>query len=571
VSRSADPATNDDGFSLVEIIVAIGVLMTVMVALLPQLIVGLRSTGAARLVTQAKGVAQGELERMRALPYYVAKSANGVDVLDTYYPRRTETSPAPVCVTGGLLNEPHAGWSGYVSPTATRCSYEPAGAFYRGVRPVVTAPNLGRLVMVTATQFLSSAVPPQPITPNVGYDSQVADKDAPPSKLIGVTITVLRPNHGKLQPITTYTQIHERGAFTQRVRVEANAKVVEIGSVTTDAGALAFTAGQLALSGTTSNAVITTANLAATTAGLASGVQTSGATGSVFAPPTAATAASLRPAGQLPVGGCAYACWGDTYVGPLSATVDDGLPRAGTTTVPLQTMLTDVTANSGFTVGNTAAGGYLPALDLTGALVRLDPTAPPVPSGITGCGTGTGGVVSYVTASGYLLTTSGGDLTTPYRAESCAVARSTAISVLPTSFAPLGILRIELTRASARCRVDGSTHVPSTTYDYRAVVQYWNGIAYVTAATIVPGTTTDPLAAVPLTTPVGVGHVLGDYIASWSSLTTDKVTGTGAKVTLPGVVTIATQPVRGTDGAPDPSSGVSVTVGAVSCTAEDAR
>jgi hypothetical protein len=68
-----------------------------------------------------------------------------------------------------------------------------------------------------------------------------------------------------------------------------------------------------------------------------------------------------------------------------------------------------------------------------------------------------------------------------------------------------------------------------------------------------------------------VGHVLGDYIASWSSLTTDKVTGTGAKVTLPGVVTIATQPVRGTTGAPDPSSGVSVTVGAVSCSAEDAR
>src|SRR5213592_2924075 len=122
-----------------------------MVALLPQLIVGMRATGTARLVTQAKGVAQGELERMRDLPFYVSTAAGGVDVLDTYYPRRTATSPAPTCATGsGQPNEPQpSSWSGYVSPTATRCTYEPgydvwrasgrAGAFYRSVRPVVTA------------------------------------------------------------------------------------------------------------------------------------------------------------------------------------------------------------------------------------------------------------------------------------------------------------------------------------------------------------------------------------------------------------------------------------------------
>src|SRR6266536_2260468 len=121
VSHSADPTnrSQDSGFSLVEILVAIGVLTTVMVALLPQLIVGIKSTGTARLVSQAKGVAQGQLEQMRSMPFFLSKSINGVDLLDTYYPKRTETSPAPVCATSGKLNQPQTSWSGYVSPTAT--------------------------------------------------------------------------------------------------------------------------------------------------------------------------------------------------------------------------------------------------------------------------------------------------------------------------------------------------------------------------------------------------------------------------------------------------------------------
>ena len=74
MSRSADRG-RDDGFTLIEIIVALGVIMTVMAAVLPQLLVGIRSGETSRLVTQTKGVAQGQLERMRNLPYYVAPEA----------------------------------------------------------------------------------------------------------------------------------------------------------------------------------------------------------------------------------------------------------------------------------------------------------------------------------------------------------------------------------------------------------------------------------------------------------------------------------------------------------------
>ena len=579
--HSPDPTNRpqDRGFSLVEIIVAIGVLTTVMVALLPQLIVGIRSTGTARLVTQAKGVAQGQLEQMRAMPFYVSKAAGGVDVLDTYFPRRTETSPAPVCATGDKLNEPQTTWSGYVAPTATRCSYEPAGAFYRHVRPATIDPNMGRFVVVTATQFLTRELPATVVTPPLGYDSQVDGQDGTPATQIGVTVTVLRPDRGTLRPITTYTQIQDGEGSGSLTRTEASVKAVEISSVTTDAGPLSFVAGQLDLLGATSSAVTTSANLAATTAGLSSGVQASGASTAALAPPAVSTAAATRPAGELPVGGCGYACWGATYVGPVTATVQDGLPRAGTPSTPLQAMITDVTGNSGFIVGNSAPGAYAPALELTGALARLDATAAAVPSGITDCAAGGGGSPSYLTASGYLLTNPASDPTAPNRIESCAVARTTAVSILPTSFAPNGVIRIELTRASARCRLDGAGHVPSTTHDFEAVVQYWNGTGYVTAATIAPGATTDPLLAVPLTTPVDAsGRVLGDYIASWSSLTTDQVTDTAttgeASVDLPGVVTIATQPVRAdaaaTEGT-DPTSGVSIAIGAIGCSVEDER
>src|SRR3546814_9102427 len=72
--------------------------MVVMVALLPQLIVGLRSTDSANSITESKGLAQSELERMRNPPYHVAPAAgNYVDVLDRYYPNLGTPSREAAC------------------------------------------------------------------------------------------------------------------------------------------------------------------------------------------------------------------------------------------------------------------------------------------------------------------------------------------------------------------------------------------------------------------------------------------------------------------------------------------
>lgn len=584
MSRSTDPRpksgrdTHDGGFTLLEVVVSLGLLMTVMVALLPQLVVGIKSTGTARFVSQAKGVAQGELERMRNLPFRIAPAAGDfIDVLDHYYRDTTSATTTPTCTTADGYVAPTTGWAGYVpAESSARCDYEPAsGAFYRSVRVVAPSGGSGGFTVVTNTQFISGATPPQPVSPRNNYDTQVVGADNPPSAQVGVTVTVFYADRGTLRPVTTYTQISERLPATMRVHAESNVTAVEVGSVTTDKVPLSLSGGLLNLAGSLSHASTAHANLAAASAGLATGAQQSGASVTAAAPPLVSSPATLAPAGGLVSGSCDLACWGASRLGPVSVTAENALPGAGSPSAPLQAMITDSATNGGISFGNSAPDEYRPGLDLQAPLVRMDATAAPVPSGLSGCAPGGSGPSSYVTASGYLHTTAVDDTAS---VEACAVTRTTPISLLPTQFAPDGVVQIELRRASARCVVAGAGHAPTATHDYEAVVKYWNDGAYVVAATIVPGQTVDALASVPMDTPVSAGRVLGDYIASWSALTADKITQTqavgAAEVTLPGVVNIATQPVRRDPAAADgldAASAVSLTVGALGCSAKDAR
>lgn len=555
---------------------SLGIFAIVLVALLPQLIVGIQATATARVVSQAKGIGQGQLERMRHLPFHIAPAAGDyVDVLDYYFPDLGTPGTTPTCKSGGDYNLPATAWSGYVAAgSAARCDYEPVtGAFYRSVKVVAAEPGIRGFTVVVDTQFLSGATPPAPVSPLSGYDTQTVGKDSPAASQIGVSVTVFYDRRGTLRPVSHYTQIAERLSTTSRVRSEADVRVLDVGSVTADKVPLTFSAGLLNLTGSVSYASTVNANLAATSAGLATGEQGGGASRTLEAPPSLTTTATAETAGVLPVGACSYACWGGTSLPGFSLSADDGLPTAGTEAGPAQVLVTDLT-NSGLTFGNSVSD-YRPALDLSPPLVRLDPSASSGSSGLSGCAVGATGSASYLSASGYLKTTEA-DLTGIV--ESCAVARAKPVELFPTSFAPRGVVRIELERASARCSVQGSAHAASTSYDYRAVVRYFDGTDYTTAATVVPGLITDPLESVPLTTSVGGGHTLGDYISSWSALTSDKVVDVRragvTNVNLPGIVNIASTPVRPDATAPsglDDNSVVSLTVGALSCRAEDAR
>ena len=619
MSRSADrrtrlprPPGGDAGFSLLEIVVALGVLSVVLVAMLPQLVGSIQATGTAREVSQAKGVAQGQLERMRHLPFHIARNAGDyVDVLDYYYRNRDAPASSPVCTSGGRFVVLTPSNSGYVAPLAARCAYEPAtGAFYRSVTTVPTTTGLPGYTLVVSTQFLSGATPPAPVTPASTYDTQTTGKDTPATPQIGVTATVLQNRRGTIKPATAYTQIAERLPSVTRIRSEVDVRAVDVGSTTPDGVPLTLSAGLLNLTGAVSYASTAGANLAATSGALATGEQGGGAGATLRAPPAVNVLPTTSAAAALPVGGCSYACWGQTMASSFSMAADDGLPNVGSSMNPAQVLLSN-TANSGLSFGNSPTSDYRPELSLTSPLLRVDSTQSGVATGLSGCGVSASGSTSRLSATGYLRSTAE-DSTE--EVEACAVARTTALELFPTTFAPNGVVRVELQRATARCLVQGGAHTASATVDYQAVVRYWNGSGYTTAATVAPGQAADALESVPLSTSVGGGLTVGDYVSSWSSLTTGGVVTAQAngvaQVKLPGIVKIVSQPVRPAEGAsvtptespapspdptatpepnptptPDPApeptpdpvtagdetSAVSVTVGALSCWAQDER
>lgn len=570
-----DPDLDDRGFSLIEVIVALGILMVLVTVLLPQLVVGIRSTSTSRLVTQAKGMAQAELERMRNLPYHVSFDAgNFRDVLDYYY---TNLTPAttPSCMDGAKFRPPLASWSGYVTPTATRCSYEPAtGAFFRTVREVPAAKGISAFTIVTSTQFLSGSTPPTPVTPASVYNTQSSTNSEPASAQIGATVTVLYTERASLRPTSVSTQIARQPPAKNRVRAQASATAVEVGSMTPDAipVPITLTAGLLNLSGSLTHSSNVIATLAAVSAGLGTGEEAAGASKTSAAPPAGTASVVTGIAGALGAVGCDYACWAPSRVDAPALSVANGLPSIGSPASPAQALLTDKTSNNGLSFGNGPASSYRPGLKLSLPIVRIDNDAVAAVSGVSAaCALGTTGTSSFVTASGYLTTTATG-------VEACAASRSSSVSLLPTTFAPRGIVQVELRKAAVRCQVTGAGHVASIARDYEAVVRYWDGTKYVTAGTITPSTTPDPLDAINLdTTPTGDGKMLGDYIDAWSGMrpgdvTTSTSSGT-AGVKLPGIVSVTTTAVRtdATITTGDPVSAVSLTVGALSCSATDAR
>ena len=575
--RSLRVPARDRGFTLIEVVVAIGILMIVVAALLPQLVVGIRANGVARTVSQAKGVAQGQLDRMRNLPYHVSPAAGDYrDVLDFYYRNLTPAGTATCPATGPEI-VPQTSWSGYVATGAARCRYEPAtGPFYRSVEVVPASAGSGGFTTVVDTQFLTGNTPPTAVTPAAGYNTQTTGSDTPGASQIGITVTVVYTDRGRVHPVTTYSQLADQPAITIRVKSEVDVTAIDISSETAANGPITYSAGLLKFTGALTYASTVGGTMNATTAGLATGELATGASSAVAAPPTTAAATVNSSSGGLSAG-CNLACWGSTRLDKGAVSSDQGLPAAGSVSSPMQAMLT----SKNLSFGNSSSNNYRSGLELRPPLVELDPGASATPSGVAaGCTPGGGGASSYVAGSGYLTTTAG------YTVEACGIARASRISLFPTDFARDGVVQIELRRAVARCLVSGAAHAATASRDYDAVVRYWNGSNYTTLAAITPTNTSDPLDAVDLnTTSVGSGKQLGDYISSWSSLLPAEVISTqqtgSAEVQLPGVVTISSQPVRpglnlldpNNPLSPlvDPNSVVSLTVGAVSCSALDVR
>jgi type II secretory pathway pseudopilin PulG len=599
----------DRGFSTLEIVVAVMIMGMVLAAIGPQFVGSFRATSTAKLVSQAKGVLQGQLDLMRALPFRVAPSAGDhLDLLDTYYRNTAAPSTAPVCGSTGSWKQPLASWNGYVAAGGSaRCGYEPTGALYRYVIAAGTNSVPANFAVVLDTQFVSATTPSAVVAPVSTFDTQVAGRDRTPVQQVGVTATVLFKDHAAWKPVTVYSQIASHTPATAQIKLAAAAAALEIGSAAppvtagADAESLSLAGGQMELTGSLFNT--SEANASLTSIGAASSVtgRQAGASLAVSAPYT--NLVNLNAGQGDLVSACSSICWGATVITPFVVSADNGLPRAGATGLvglinPVQTLLPDNATRDGFRFRTGAV--TLPGLSAD--LVTLDATPPAgelltdlVPNlvgGLYQCAPSLTGPTSHVTASGYLNSTDETAPSNPITADACGAAKTNAVRILPTSTAPDGLVRITV-RSSARCTVTGAGHTPSLSKDYRAEVEYWKwtpsllnilGIvlfpghgSYVSAGVITPSTVTDPLASVSLASiPVSDTNDLGDYIESWAGLTktgvqsatTDTAVGATASLTVPALVTIQTKPVRGSA---DPSSAVSISAGASSCYAEDNR
>lgn len=587
----------DAGFTLIEVIVALGLLLLVSAALYPQVIVGLRATGVARDLTQVKGIAQARLEHMRAMPFYVGREAGDyIDILDTYYRNTTPPAVVPDCTGTTLTALPPTTWAGYVPASAKHCAWEPPGPLYRRVINPIEAPGLGAFAMVVSTQFLSGSATSTSIAPLIGYNTQTAGKDMPPSSQVGTTVNVFFRSHNGVKYATTYSQMERSSAIDPLIQSKAKATTVQVSSsartwgdwsitspdpadINNDQPNLLTNIGVIDLSGElfTGSRVVANATGAAGSTSLPTAV--SGARTNLIAPIDTLATGSLVGSATLP-NGCRWMCFGTSQTSAVSATSVDGLPRAGTSTAPARASIPASATNSGFWFDNGKWRDRLRLLNNT-PMVSLDTSGNPTIPSVANCQVG--GATSTLTtdvmaATGFIDATSD-DLPNP-TIRACATAQAHTVRVFPTTFAPGGVIRISLDSATANCQVDSSASIANANYD--ATVQYWNNGGYTTVAPLNKGNASDPLDGVDRNQIIDAssGMRLSDYVQSWSSvIDSDIERNVGpsiAEVDMPAVVTVHTGHTRTfTSGwgpnNTDTTSAISLAIGEVSCKALDRR
>ena len=605
------PRRTDDGFTLIEVMVSVGIFVVVMVAVLSQVLIGIRGSARANEVTELKGVVEAQMELMRNLPWHVAPSAEQrIDILDRYFPD-VEPPAGPVeCGTAAAPQLPDSdSWTGYVDPPGAassrpRCSYEPQkGAFYRSVE-TVNPSEPASYVLVIDVQFLRSTLPVSPAAygpvpaeePPTDYDSDVVNKDAPVSTQVGVTVTAFDRRTSPLKAVSDYTQIAEAVRAPQRVQAVANATAVELSGVTTDARSVSVRAGVLELGGFLSRVSTGTARLDAVDARIAGEPPAGLVAGPLAAPPSSSLAARLAGPGAVPTGNAcaaAYICWGSSSTSALNVVASNGLPAVGSSALsaagypltsdppaPVGASLTPTSAAAlQFDTTLTAERGRYAAglaLSATDPLVRVSGTA----ATLSGCGTSSAG---SLLAQGYL-----GSTTTAVKA--CAEAGSATISLFPTKSRAAGILDVSLTYSRAMCSAaHGGAFAPAADYSVKVQVWRWSQTGYsavpetfTMAATKRPTDADRARLQALLAIPVDeAGQTLASYVDSWSlgdpQATTAAATAGStmltASATVPGALALMSTTLRTgvAAGTADPDSAIALTVGAVSCTAGDGR
>jgi prepilin-type N-terminal cleavage/methylation domain-containing protein len=584
VLTAVDRRRREDGFTVVEVLVALTLLAVVAAAVVPLLAIAGSAAVSTRSHTRAKNLAQERIEQMRQLPFQIDKQ-NGdfIDLLDYYYPNLTAATSSTA--------------TGWVSSTSTaRVAGEPAtGSFYR-TRFATLAGQPG-FSQTVALQFLDFSRVPVPDNRFSTYRHDVEGADASPSTLLGATVLTYWTHGGKQQTFRTFTQIGDTGDADGLLISQASAVLLRLESAL-DGGA-SITSELLSVTGDgrLSDGSVATARATAGRATKTGTADLVSANAVAVDPPNCqgSSCPTNQPAsGPVPGSGvCDYASFGRTRVDNVTATTADGLPRVPATvegTIPPATQV-----SAGLLKESGSDCGPL-TFDNTGGLgaSQLRLAAGTKVVSVDGTTESTGS--TPIAGSSAWVSATAVDASPRQVTAGASVSADNHVRLFPTPEAPEGVLKLRLVQGAITC--NSSTAAPTASYTVTA--QYWNAQAgtpaedgglppgaYVdlltgeTSLTPITWSTdlasfSDPFAGIDLSNKVvhidGLGAPLlslVDYLDGpprlATGITADSTNGLASIGDA--VLSLTTKPLR----AADPLSSIGLKMGKLSCVAVDQR
>ncbi len=544
------PFRAESGFTLLEVIVALGLFALMTAAVVPMVITGTKAGMVAKLDTGARNLTQERFEVMRNLPFHVdahASATTSPDLLDTYY--------------RNLVAAADADSAGYVTSGARRPGEPTTGPFYRFVFNPVSGFDQYRQYI--ATQFLDAAG--VAVTPPADYDSQVEAKDAPASMTVGVTVTTEWFAGSLSKSYTVFSQIGEGRAAPPTVTAVSRAAAFRITGRLGDRD-LVLEAATGNIDGSTTTGATAGAAAQGVVASLTPGARVEGASASVAAPPESGAVSDNDGSDHQLVDELnrTLVRIGPSSVDAVAASAANGEPAAGSSVTPMASVA-------------RGSGGlfYTNRPNLLDSALGL--STHPV---VTATDASSGSIVA--TSRSWMKSTGGVNHNVATHTE----LSTQTLAVLPTSFAPGGLLRVTLVSSAFDCVASATARTATPTYS--ATLQYLRynadqqSYSYVDAGPLRQDNAVDPLAGINLT--VGAGGVpvafsdnrlvyLGEYVSGLSSQTSTTLAAAAAvhekrlEANYPGMVSITTVPLRSNE----PLSSVNLQLGVTTCAVEDNR
>ncbi len=267
-------APRADGFTLIEVMVALGIFLVVTAAVVPQIVVGLRASAAARDITQTKGVAQARLEVIAGPALLRRASGRRLQGRPGHLlPRQTRPDdPEPAVRLGDADGAAAPRLDGLRERWRERHRRPlPVGAD-RPALPQGDQPGglaRPRRLLHGRSPRSSSRRPPRPSRspPIADYDTKTSEPtkpDTPAASQIGVTVAVFYPVANGFRSTVTYTQVERANPMAPLLTSEAKANTLRVSSALNADTNLLEQLGVINLSGElfTGSRAITTASAA---------------------------------------------------------------------------------------------------------------------------------------------------------------------------------------------------------------------------------------------------------------------------------------------------------------------